>query len=323
MASNSRRKSGSSARSTGRKRVVIGAEETVRSGTRRTSPKSSPSAAAHRARGSEQLRAPARVRVRGWPTPSATSASDASVRLSRRRLLVLAGVALAVSRRRLGARLAVARADLLGRRRPPSPGTQRLTTAQVLARAQVPDGRDAPAARRSATSSIGCSRIHGSPRRGSTARFPHTLGIEIVERKPVAIDRRRRHARSGSSTAPASGSRSARPRTPGRCRWSAMSRTSPRRPASRSTSPELLNALAVLGGLSPELRAKVRTVSAPTVDRTALILPHGVQVFFGSAEDVAKKDTVARAILAENKNVVYVNVRVVNRPTWRGLDSGN
>ena len=36
-----------------------------------------------------------------------------------------------------------------------------------------------------------------------------------------------------------------------------------------------------------------------------------MQVFVGSAEDIAKKDTVARAILAENKNVVYVNVRVV------------
>jgi cell division protein FtsQ len=85
----------------------------------------------------------------------------------------------------------------------------------------------------------------------------------------------------------------------------------------------LLNALAVLTGLSPELRAKVRTVSAPTVDKTALILPRGVQVFFGSAEDVTKKDIVARSILADNKNVVYVNVRVVNRPTWRGLDTAN
>ena len=91
----------------------------------------------------------------------------------------------------------------------------------------------------------------------------------------------------------------------------------------RTTSPELLNALAVLGGLSAELRSKVRTVSAPTVDRTALILPGGVQVFFGSAEEVAKKDSIARAILAENKNVVYVNVRVVDRPTWRGVDSVN
>jgi cell division protein FtsQ len=87
--------------------------------------------------------------------------------------------------------------------------------------------------------------------------------------------------------------------------------------------PELTNALAVLGGLSPELKSLVRAVSAPTVDKTALVLKGDVQVFVGSADEIQKKDQLARKILADEKNVVYVNVRVTSRPTWRGLGQAN
>jgi len=83
------------------------------------------------------------------------------------------------------------------------------------------------------------------------------------------------------------------------------------------------NALAVLRGLSPELKAQVKAISAPSVDKTALVLNDGVQVFIGSATEMARKDLITRGILAREKNIVYINVRVVDRPTWRGLEQGN
>ncbi|MDZ4177649.1 MAG: FtsQ-type POTRA domain-containing protein [Coriobacteriia bacterium] len=91
---------------------------------------------------------------------------------------------------------------------------------------------------------------------------------------------------------------------------------------SRAPSAALRNALAVWEGLGPELRARTRTISAPTVDRTTLITNEDIEIIIGSAEGVERKDTVARSILAEQAgSVVYINVRTVDRPTWRGLDA--
>jgi cell division protein FtsQ len=90
-----------------------------------------------------------------------------------------------------------------------------------------------------------------------------------------------------------------------------------------TASKELRNALAVIDGLSPELRGRVQTVSASTVDKTALTLADGIQVFVGSVDQIAKKDQLVRQILKKEKKLVYINVRVVERPTWRGLDAAN
>lgn len=93
-------------------------------------------------------------------------------------------------------------------------------------------------------------------------------------------------------------------------------------PGIRLESEALLNALQVWQGLSPEMRGLTRAISAPTVDRTALITKDDVEIFVGSAHDIARKDAVARTILAEQAGTVaYINVRTVDRPTWRGLDS--
>jgi cell division protein FtsQ len=154
-------------------------------------------------------------------------------------------------------------------------------------------------------------------------RFPHAVEIAVTERTPVAIV-----DAGGTSLWLIDGSgywlgkRTAEESAavPTIRDVEALSPVA----GAQSTSKELRNALAVLQGLSPTLLSKVRTVSAPTIDRTALILPRGVQVLIGSAADIAKKDEVALKLLTGNKNVVFVNVRVVNRPTWRpGLNSGN
>ncbi len=88
-----------------------------------------------------------------------------------------------------------------------------------------------------------------------------------------------------------------------------------------ATSAALLNALKVLAGLSADLRGDVRAISAQSVDLTTLITNEDVEILVGSADDIARKDVVARGILEEQSGaVVYINVRTADRPTWRGLD---
>lgn len=97
--------------------------------------------------------------------------------------------------------------------------------------------------------------------------------------------------------------------------------TEPPRAGARVRSAEVLNAIEVVGGLSDEMLGMVRVVSAPSIEKTALITNDDVQVFVGEATDIRKKDLIAREILRTQKGkVVYINVRVVDSPTWRGLD---
>jgi cell division protein FtsQ len=87
-----------------------------------------------------------------------------------------------------------------------------------------------------------------------------------------------------------------------------------------TASATLLNALAVLSGISNELRAEVRTVSAPSVDETALMTKESVEVLIGAADELEKKDLIVRKILGEQRGkVVFIDVRATDRPVSRGL----
>ena len=91
----------------------------------------------------------------------------------------------------------------------------------------------------------------------------------------------------------------------------------------RSDSEALANALQVLEGLSDDMLARLRAISAPSVDLTTLMTSDDIEVLVGSAEDIEKKDAVALRIMEEQLDaVVHINVRTVDRPTWRGLDTG-
>jgi cell division protein FtsQ len=89
----------------------------------------------------------------------------------------------------------------------------------------------------------------------------------------------------------------------------------------RAVEPEVINAVKVVTSLSRELRSKVELVSAPSVDETALRTTDDIEIFVGQAVRMSEKDRLIREILRQQKGaVVYINVRVVNRPTWRGLE---
>lgn len=196
-------------------------------------------------------------------------------------------------------------------------GVKHVSVATVLRLAHVPTGAtlirfpaDAVAARVSAdpwVESVSVSRV-----------FPSGMRIRVVERDPIAVVDTGASLmlidRSGVVIAAASEESSAAVPTivdvPGL----------DLKPGRRTTSEPLLNAIKLLTGLSPQLAGTARTISAPTIDGTALVTVGRVEIVMGEAADLVTKDALARRILAEQRGkVVSIDVRVVDRPTWRGL----
>lgn len=151
-------------------------------------------------------------------------------------------------------------------------------------------------------------------------RFPHEITIVVRERTPALV------VDAGGSTLWLASSDLVWLGEPtAREKGLPVLRDAPIEGSPRPGKPvevvEVKNAIAIMTGLSTKLRDRVQVVSAPTVDRTALITDDEVTVYFGQASDVARKERVVNAILAREKGkVVSINVRVVERPTWRGLE---
>lgn len=80
------------------------------------------------------------------------------------------------------------------------------------------------------------------------------------------------------------------------------------------------NALAIVGGMTTDLADQVKVVSATDAESTLLTLESGVEIAFGAAESIRDKERICLEIMEQNPGrVAYINVRVVNRPTWRGI----
>ena len=79
------------------------------------------------------------------------------------------------------------------------------------------------------------------------------------------------------------------------------------------------NALDIVSGMTTDLSDRVKTVSAAGADETKLVLDDGTEIAFGKAENIRDKERVVLKIMEENPGVVYINVRVVERPTWRAV----
>ena len=80
------------------------------------------------------------------------------------------------------------------------------------------------------------------------------------------------------------------------------------------------NALDIVTGMTTELADRVVKVSAAGPAETTLILDNGVEIAFGKAEDIRDKERVILKILEENpEGVAYINVRMVEAPTWRAV----
>ena len=324
MASNSGRRSGSSGRSSSRKRVVIGAEETVRVKYK----KDRPEVESERKRGRASNRAndPMGKQTRPRTAAGRVAAEKRDERDSRRR---------AVARRRflivVAVMAALAAVVWAGITLWSSPifsatdiqieGTSHLTHAQVLKLAAIEPTDTLPSLPKRDIE----KRIATSPWVDTvhvTRRLPHTVDISITERVPAAAV----ETGGAAQWLISSDGHWIAPRTADVTANLTPIRDAPAQApqaGQRTPSVEIANALNVLAGLGPALKSQLKAISAPTIDKTALLLKGDVQVFVGSADDIGEKDTIARAILGREKNVIYINVRVVDRPTWRGLTPAN
>lgn len=79
------------------------------------------------------------------------------------------------------------------------------------------------------------------------------------------------------------------------------------------------NALAIVDGMTTDLADQVTTVKATETESTTLILDNGIEIVFGAAEDIRDKERVCLEVMEQHPDVVYINVRTVDSPTWRSL----
>ena len=80
------------------------------------------------------------------------------------------------------------------------------------------------------------------------------------------------------------------------------------------------NALTILQDMTTELAGQVTKISAASIAETSLFLESGVEIAFGSAEDIRDKERTVLKIMEDNPDgVACINVRIVENPTWRSL----
>lgn len=317
MASGSKRSSGSSGSSNSRKQVVITPEQS-RDGRERNS-----SRRKHKPIHDGDGRRPSTpsVKKRAPERDAKRAAREERLRKQRRAmwakigavLFVLAGLVAGVIALYSSSTFTITTVDV--------EGANELTADDVTSAAALPPGstllrypREEMEERLRLHPWIADVRI--------SRRFPHTLIIHVNERAPVAlVDVGEAHFWLVDAAATVLGER-----TPETTETVTIVRDLPGLTpvaGERLDSAVLDNALTIIEGLSDDLRAQVRAVSAPSVDLTTLITVNDVEILVGSAEEIEKKDLVARQIIAEQgENVVHINVRTVDRPTWRGIESG-
>ena len=80
------------------------------------------------------------------------------------------------------------------------------------------------------------------------------------------------------------------------------------------------NALTILQDMTTDLTGQVVKISAASLAETSLYLDSGVEIAFGSADDIRDKERTILQIMADNPDgVAYINVRIVESPTWRSI----
>jgi cell division protein FtsQ len=89
----------------------------------------------------------------------------------------------------------------------------------------------------------------------------------------------------------------------------------------KATDEGVLNALAIVTGMSPAMVEQISSITAPDAVKTLLTLKNNVGVAFGVAEDIPAKEAAITTLLAQHKDTItYINVRVPDRATYRAAE---
>ncbi len=88
------------------------------------------------------------------------------------------------------------------------------------------------------------------------------------------------------------------------------------------TDASVLNALNVVSGLTTDLANEVKSVSASGPENTVLTLDNNIQIAFGTSDSLREKERVCLQLMQQYPDqIAYINVRTVDRPTWRSVTS--
>jgi len=91
---------------------------------------------------------------------------------------------------------------------------------------------------------------------------------------------------------------------------------------SLTSSAEVINAIEVLAAIDPMLLEQTEIISAPEISLTKIITTEHVEILIGSSRDAREKSKIALSLLREHPDkVTLINVRSIDKPTWRGLDT--
>ena len=338
MASSSGRRSSSSGRSTTRRRVVIGAEETTRVSYRNDD---TPQVESKRrdGRGTRRGGDAAAASSPGRRLSNAKRAErERRRKVARTRMLLRAGAAILVAVASIWCVVQIYNAPIFRVTSIVVVGADRLDPSLVKSYA-AKAGVSTPSDKTLLNAPL--DKVATEVGRNPWVRevvvdrdFPHTLRIVLTERKALALVEVVRPLQSDGKPARWLVSSDMRWLQKAEKRDSKlavirdlppMSPSAGRGVSTAGAGAVLRNALLVLKGSGTragnELRKRVVSVSAPSVDETALRTRSNVVIFVGKAQSLARKESIALNILKSQKDVVQINVRVYGKETWRGLES--
>jgi cell division protein FtsQ len=150
-----------------------------------------------------------------------------------------------------------------------------------------------------------------------SASFPHTLRIQIIERRAVAI------AVSDSGRVPVSADGNVLQGVPTGGALPTIKLSQPPR-SGRVEGAGVLRLVAVAGAAPPELTHRLTDVSVKAGKGIVAHLRHGPDVIFGDSGRIATKWLAAARVLADPsaRGATYVDVRLPERPAAGGLPTG-
>ena len=91
---------------------------------------------------------------------------------------------------------------------------------------------------------------------------------------------------------------------------------------SECTDGGIKNALAILDGISDDLKSQIQSISAESSIKTSLNLKNGITVAFGDSSNIQLKEAAINELLSRYAGKIsYINVRVPASPTYRTLDA--
>lgn len=87
------------------------------------------------------------------------------------------------------------------------------------------------------------------------------------------------------------------------------------------TDEAVSGVLSYVTTFSDEMRAKIVSAKAASVQALSFVLTDGVEVSVGAPTDIAAKEQVVLELLRQHQGqVTYINVRTPKTPSWRGLE---